>query len=117
MALLQVKNKEDIVMKKTFLEKLTSRKFIVTAITTIAGVITMIFGENEIVNIIASALMVIVPTVVYCITEGVIDAKSVKTITDTVVDTAEKLGANENVVEVIETVGEIGESIVESKTE
>ncbi len=99
---------------KKFLEKLTSRKFIVTAITTIAGIVTMIIGENEIVNIITSALMVVVPTVVYCITEGVIDAKSVKTITDTVVDTAEKLGANESTVEILETIGEAGEKIVDS---
>lgn len=108
-------NKEVLVMKK-FLEKLTSRKFIVTAITTITGIITMIVGESEIVNTIASALMVVIPTVVYCITEGVIDAKSVKTITDTVVETAEKLGVNESTVEIIETIGEAGEKIVDSTT-
>ena len=100
---------------KKFLEKLTSRKFIVTAITTITGVITMIIGENEIVNIIASALMVIIPTVVYCITEGVIDAKSVKTITDTVADTAEKLGVDDKVVDAIEMVGEVGEFLAETE--
>ena len=104
-------------MKKNILEKLTSRKFIVTAITTIAGIVTMIIGENEIVNIIASALMVVVPTVVYCITEGVIDAKSVKTIGDTVVNTAEKLGANEKTIDVIEEIIDVGEKIVDSKTE
>ena len=101
-------------MKKSILERLTSRKFIVTAITTIAGIVTMIIGEKEIVNIIASALMTVVPTVVYCITEGVIDAKSVQTITDTVVDTAEKLGAKDSIVDIIEEVGVVGEKIVDS---
>ena len=102
---------------KDFFKKLTSRKFIVTAITTITGIVTLIIGENEILNIISSALMVIVPTVVYCITEGVIDAKSVKTIGDVVVDTAEKLGANEKVVDVIEEIVDVGEQIVDSTTE
>ena len=99
---------------KEFLKKLTSRKFIVTAITTITGIVTMIIGENEIVNTIASALMVIIPTVVYCITEGVIDAKSVQTIGDTVVDTVEKLGADEKTVDIIEEIIDVGEKIVES---
>ena len=101
-------------MKKNVLEKLTSRKFIVTAITAIAGLITLIIGENEIVQTIAGAAMTIVPTIIYCIMEGVIDAKSVKTITDATVEAAEKLGANETVVEVIEQVGEI---IAEDKKE
>lgn len=102
---------------KEFLKKLTSRKFIVTAITTITGIVTMIIGENEIVNTIASALMVIIPTIVYCITEGVIDAKSVKTIGDTVVDTVEKLGADEKTVDIIEEILDVGEKIVDSNTE
>ena len=102
---------------KEFLKKLTSRKFIVTAITTITGIVTMIIGENEIVNTIASALMVIIPTVVYCITEGVIDAKSVQTIGDTVVDTVEKLGADEKTVDIIEEIIDVGEKIVDSNTE
>lgn len=99
-------------MNNNIIKKLTSRKFIVTAISTIAGVITFFVGNNEVVQIIASAMMVVVPTIVYCITEGVIDAKSVKTITDAVVDTAEKLGVDEKKVDVIEKIGEIGEVIV-----
>lgn len=104
-------------MKKNILEKLTSRKFIVTAITAIAGIITLIIGENEIVQIIAGAAMTIVPTIVYCIMEGTIDAQTVKTITDATADAAEKLGADEKVVDVIENAGEIGEALVENKTE
>ena len=99
------------------MKKFTSRKFIVTAISIIAGVITLFVGENEIVQIVASALMTIIPTIVYCITEGVVDAKSVKTITETVADTAEKLGVSKENVEIIEKVGEIGEMIAEKKTD
>lgn len=104
-------------MKKTILEKLTSRKFIVTVITAITGIITMLIGENEIVQIIAGAAMTIIPAVVYCITEGVLDAKSVKQIVDATTDAAEKLGASDEVIDVIEKVGEIGDSLAEDKTE
>lgn len=104
-------------MKYNFLKKLTSRKFIVTAISAIAGVVTLFVGNDEIVQIIASALMVVIPTVVYCITEGVLDSKSLKTITETIVDTAEKLGVPEEKVDVIEKIGEIGEVLTEDTTE
>ena len=101
---------------KNFIKKLTSRKFIVTAISAIAGVVTLIVGDSEVVQTIASALMIVIPTIVYCITEGVIDSKSVKTITETVVDTAEKLGVSEQKVELLEDIGAIGEMIVEETT-
>ena len=102
---------------KDFIKKITSRKFIVTAISAIAGIVTMIIGDNAVVDIIASALMIVVPTIVYCIMEGVIDAKSVKTITETVLDTAEKLGADEKTIDAIEKVGEIGEILTDNKKE
>lgn len=102
-------------MKKSILEKLTSRKFIVTVITAIAGIVTMIIGDNEMVQIIAGAAMTIVPTIVYCIMEGAIDAKSVKTIADATADAAEKLGATEKVVDVIEQVGEVGEILTDTE--
>ena len=104
-------------MKKNVLEKLTSRKFIVTVITAIAGIVTMIIGDNEVVQIIAGAAMTIVPTIVYCLMEGLIDAKSVKTIIETTTDTAEKLGVDEKVVDVIEQAGEIVETLIEDKEE
>jgi len=102
-------------MKKTILEKLTSRKFITTVITAIAGIVTMIIGDNEVVQIIAGAAMTIIPTIVYCITEGMLDAKSVKTITEATIDAAEKLGADEKVVDTIEKVGAIGESLIDTE--
>lgn len=104
-------------MKQKIIEKLTSRKFIVTAITAIAGIVTMIIGENELVQIIAGAAMTIVPTVVYCIMEGTIDAKSVQTIVDATADAAEKLGASETVVDIIESAGGIGEVLTDNTNE
>ena len=103
-------------MKDNLIKKLTSRKFIVTAISTIAGLVTLFVGNSEVVQIIASAAMIVIPTIVYCITEGAIDAQNIKTITDAVVDTAEKLGVDEKKVDVIEQMGALGEVLVE-KTE
>ena len=102
-------------MKEKLIKKLTSRKFIVTVITAITGIITMIVGENEVVQIISGAAMTIVPTIVYCITEGVIDARSIKTITDATTDVAEKLGATDEVVNTIEQIGEAGEILVDNE--
>lgn len=102
-------------MKEKLIKKLTSRKFIVTVITAITGIITMIVGENEVVQIISGAAMTIVPTIVYCITEGVIDARSIKTITDATTDAAEKLGATDEVVNTIEQIGEAGEILVDNE--
>ena len=109
--------KEGKVMDKKIIAKLTSRKFIVTAITAIAGIVTLIIGENETVGIIAGAAMTIVPTIVYCVMEGTIDSKSVQTVTDATKEAAEKLGADGKVVDVIEHAGEIGETLLEDKTE
>ena len=100
-----------------FLKKLTSRKFIVTAISAIAGIVTLIIGENEVVQTIASALMIVVPTIVYCIMEGVVDAKSIKTITEVAADTAEKLGASDEKVGVIEQIGALGEILAKDTNE
>ena len=103
-------------MKNNLLKKLTSRKFIVTAITAIAGIVSMAIGENAVVQTIAGAAMTIIPTVVYCLMEGVIDAKSVKVITDATADAAEKLGADDATVNVIEQMGAVGEVLTEEET-
>lgn len=99
-------------MNTNIVNKLTSRKFILAVITAITGIITLCIGENEVVKVISGAAMTIIPTVIYCIMEGVVDAKSIKTVTDTVVDTAEKLGADDSTLDVIEQVGAVGEILV-----
>ena len=104
-------------MKNDLLKKLTSRKFIVTVIPVIAGVITLFVGNNAIVQTIASAAMVVLPTVVYCIMEGTVDAKSVKVITEATADAAEKLGATEAQVNIIEQMGAVGEVLTDDTEE
>ena len=99
-------------MNNDIVKKLTSRKFILAVITAITGIITLCIGDNEIVKVISGAAMTIVPTVVYCIIEGVVDAKSIKTVTEAVVDTAERLGADENTVNVLEQMSTVGEILV-----
>ena len=94
------------------MKKFTSRKFIVSMISAVAGLVTMIFGHGEVVQIVASALMVIVPTVVYCIMEGKIDVASVKTITDTAANAADQLGQTE-IADKIEQAGDIAETVLD----
>ena len=104
-------------MKINLIRKLTSRKFIITLITAITGIITLFIGESEVVQIVAGAAMAIVPTVVYCVMEGVIDAESIGVITDVTADAAEKLGADENTVDVIEQLGAVGKELVSDDSE
>lgn len=103
-------------MKINIIRKITSRKFLVALITLVAGVVTMVVGDNETVSVIAGAAMTIVPTVAYCIVEGKIDAKSLETITDATKDAAEKLGVDDSVVDVIEQMGAVGGVLVEEET-
>jgi len=103
-------------MNNNIIKKLTSRKFIIAAITAIAGIITLFVGDNEVVQVIAGAAMTIIPTVVYCLMEGIVDAKSVKVITEATADAAEKLGADEKTVNMIEQVGAVGEVLTEDDT-
>ena len=101
--------------KTNLIRKLTSRKFIIAVITAIVGIITLFIGDNEAVTVIAGAAMTIIPTIVYCIVEGVVDAKSIGTITDATVDAAEKLGASDKVVDVLEQMGDMGEILVDDE--
>ena len=101
----------------SIIKKLTSRKFIVTVIAAITGIITLFIGDNEVVQTISGAAMTIVPTVVYCLMEGMIDAKSVKTITEATTAMADKLGASEATLDVIEQVGTVGEILVTDSEE
>ncbi len=100
-------------MKREWIQKLTSRKFILSLIAAVVGILTLVFGENKTLQIIAGAAMTIIPTVVYCISEGKIDAESVKQITGAVSDAAEKLGAEETVSEAIESLGAVGGALLE----
>ena len=91
---------------REFLKKYASRKFIVSLISAISGVVVLFVGNGQVVEVISSALMVIVPAIVYCIIEGKIDANSVKQIADAASDAAGDLGADEKVAEAIDQIGD-----------
>lgn len=79
--------------KQDLIRKLTSRKFIISAISAISGVVVAIIGHAQEVTVISGMLMSVVPSVVYCIMEGKIDAASVKTIGSAASSAAEMFGA------------------------
>ena len=58
-------------------EKLTSRKFWVAVISIITGILGILNCNDNIILFVGSALTVIIPTVVYIITEGKIDSQRV----------------------------------------
>lgn len=80
---------------KSFIKKLTSRKFL----TCIAGVllgICMIFGLDEgTINTIAGTVTSVISVIIYIYTEGKVDAAAVK-------EAADKVSNTVNVVEKIE---------------
>lgn len=94
-------------MKKKFL----SRKFLLTLIGDILGILTMIIGQTTVTTLVG-AVAVIAVNVVYCIVEGMIDAKSVGQIADAAEDIAESLGASSTTVEMIDRVGDVVEEVI-----
>ena len=98
--------------KDSLFSKLTSRKFIISALSAIAGICALLFGESHVVSTIMGAMMVIVPSVVYCIMEGRIDAESAKSIGSAITDAAQKLGADEQTIKTLEKVGDVAASLV-----
>lgn len=84
----------------------------------IAGILTLILGENEIFDKVFGGLAVIVPAVAYCIVEGSIDRTNAKTVVDATKDTAEKLGASDKVTNVFNSLGDVIDAVLpEDKTD
>ena len=90
---------------------MTSRKFILAALAAVSGVCSLLFGENQAVQTVMGALMVILPATVYCITEGRIDAASVAEISKAVTDAAEELGASDQTLRGLEKLGDAAEAL------
>ena len=63
---------------KNFIRKITGRKFIVSILSLITGIIIALTGENDTAQTVSSACMIILPGIVYCITEGKLDLKSLE---------------------------------------
>lgn len=72
-------------MKDVIVSKLTSRKFWVAAVGIISGVVLIANG-----NTVEGASTLIASIVGYLVAEGIIDAKAVNTITDSVEDAIEE---------------------------
>ena len=67
-------------------EKLTSRKFWMTAIAAVAG-IAQLLGADDTVTTLIGAILTLVPSVVYVITEGKLDAEKLTDVINSVTDT------------------------------
>lgn len=92
---------------KGYVKKLTSRKFIMAAMTAISGIAVLCGANRDVVTTIAGAAMALISALVYCITEGRIDAASVKSATGAVGDAAVSLGADKTVQDVIDAMGDM----------
>lgn len=79
---------------KKLLEKFTSRKFLLAVVTVIAGVVAMCGASDGVVEAVTAALTALIPTVIYIITEGRIDAAAVGQIAGAVQDIAKGVAAD-----------------------
>ena len=96
------------------LRKLTSRKFLMALTAVISGIITAIAGGGDEVSTIVGSAMTITATVVYCIMEGVVDAKSVHKVADAAVDIAEELGASDEAMNAMSEIASAAEVLIGS---
>ena len=70
---------------KDFIKKLTSRKFLMALASAIVGIVTVFTGESDALTTVVGAAVTVISTVGYCITEGMVDAQSVRDISDAIV--------------------------------
>ena len=68
--------------KETLIKKLTSRKFIVSVISLASGIALLFGADGDTVDTLSAAAMILLPTLIYCITEGKIDASAIKSLND-----------------------------------
>lgn len=66
------------------LNKLKSRKFLMTLLSVVVGVLSMFGVAEGTVEMVSSIGMVVIPSIIYVITEGKIDAANIKKITETI---------------------------------
>ena len=101
----------------SWLKKLTSRKFLVSLISMAAGIAAICGADMQGVEIIAGAAMTVLPAIVYCLTEGKIDAASVHKATDAITDAAQALGATASTQQMIQAAGDMLEACAPSKAQ
>ncbi|MBQ8525405.1 MAG: hypothetical protein IJ460_01620 [Clostridia bacterium] len=59
------------------MNKFTSRKFILSILSVISGMAGMIVSENELLNLAVNVILIVIPTIVYTITEGKLDKEAI----------------------------------------
>lgn len=73
-------------------DKLTSRKFWLALISIIVGILGIFGADDNLIQSISSILLILVPAVIYIITEGRIDAAALQHIDlDDLLDSCKKL--------------------------
>lgn len=94
-------------MKSKFL----SRKFIVTIISAVAGIVIALVGHDELVLSIAACAMTVLPAIAYTITEGRIDAESVRA-SGEAISLVFRENGKDKVADVVDGVTDVVEEIV-----
>ena len=59
------------------MNKCTSRKFSLSILSVISGMAGMIVSENELLNLAVNVILIVIPTIVYTITEGKLDKEAI----------------------------------------
>jgi len=62
------------------LEKLKSRKFWVAIVSIIVGVLGLFGASDNVIQLVSSAGLILIPGIVYIVTEGKIDASAVASV-------------------------------------
>jgi F0F1-type ATP synthase assembly protein I len=62
---------------KSLVQKLTSRKFLLSAVSMAAGIALLCGADATTVSVLAGACMTVLPSLVYCLMEGRIDSAAV----------------------------------------
>ena len=75
---------------KQLIKKFASRKFLLSLASTICGFLGMMNVADDTIRLIGSMLMIIIPNVIYIITEGSIDRESVKNMVNSIADLLNK---------------------------
>lgn len=85
---------------QSFLKKFSSRKFLMSFIGVVVGILGMLNCNDNVIAIVAFALLEIMSIVIYCIVEGKVDAESVKsalTVAEQITQLIEQLKNNQDV--------------------
>lgn len=86
---------------QSFLKKFSSRKFIMSFIGVVVGILGMLNCNDNVIAIVAFALLEVMSIGIYCIVEGKVDAESVKsalTVAEQIADLLEQLKKDQTVV-------------------